>query len=116
MSISRFAHGFLEAFFDSDELGIGLVDTDLRYVRVNDALALINGLPAAEHEGRTVREVVPEFADVAESLLHQVIESKRAVIGIEMPGPPSSEGGSDKYFRVSFFPSPATEPSSGSRR
>lgn len=104
MPLSRFEHGFVEALFGSDELGLGLVDTDLRYIRVNDTLARINGVPAADHMGRTVRDIVPEFADLAESVLHRVIESRRPVIALEIEGPPPAEGEPQAYFRVSFFP------------
>ena len=34
---------------------------DLRYVRVNDRLAEINGVPAAEHLGRTIAELLPDL-------------------------------------------------------
>ncbi len=39
--------------------GIGVLDTELRYVYVNPALARINGVPPAEHTGRRIDEVVP---------------------------------------------------------
>lgn len=35
----RFEHGFIEGLFEVAHIGLGLVDLDLRYVRVNDALA-----------------------------------------------------------------------------
>ncbi|MGZ8783064.1 MAG: hypothetical protein ACXWZB_06155 [Gaiellaceae bacterium] len=34
----------------------------MRFVRVNDALAEINGLPAADHRGKTLGDVKPELA------------------------------------------------------
>ena len=42
--------------------GIGLVDRELRYVRVNDLLAEYSGVTREEMVGRTTREVVPEIA------------------------------------------------------
>ncbi|MCU7826060.1 SpoIIE family protein phosphatase [Kitasatospora sp. DSM 101779] len=38
---------------------VGVLDTDLRYVYVNTALARLNGAPAADHIGRTIAEIVP---------------------------------------------------------
>ena len=38
-----------QALLDSAPVGVGLVDTDLRYLQVNPELAGINGLPAAAH-------------------------------------------------------------------
>ena len=37
-------------------VGLAFMDTEFRYVRVNDALAKINGRPAEEHLGRTLRD------------------------------------------------------------
>ncbi|KUN06310.1 PAS sensor protein [Streptomyces yokosukanensis] len=40
-------------------IGYAVLDTRLRFVSVNPALEQINGVPAAEHMGRTLREVLP---------------------------------------------------------
>ncbi|WP_232792425.1 SpoIIE family protein phosphatase [Actinacidiphila yeochonensis] len=44
---------------DGTQAGVALLDTGLRYVWVNPALARMNGVPAAEHVGRLISEVVP---------------------------------------------------------
>ena len=53
------AQALLDALVSAAPIGQGFLDTDFRYVRVNDALAEINGVPAIDHIGRTVREVLP---------------------------------------------------------
>jgi GAF domain-containing protein len=60
------AQALLDALVTSAPIGLGFFDTDFRYVRVNDALAEINGLPAIDHLGRTVREVLPALASDVE--------------------------------------------------
>jgi PAS domain-containing protein len=45
--------------FESTPNGIGLWNRELRFKRVNRALAAINGLPAEAHVGKRLREVVP---------------------------------------------------------
>ncbi|OIV38148.1 hypothetical protein BIV57_07410 [Mangrovactinospora gilvigrisea] len=52
--------------------GVALLGPDLRYLFVNEALAAMNGLPADEHVGRTIHEVVPGV-DVAPGVLRSVI-------------------------------------------
>ena len=42
----------LDGLFAVAPVGLALLDTDLRYVRVNPALAAMNGAAAAEHLGR----------------------------------------------------------------
>jgi len=40
-----------------------LLDRELRYVRINDARAAVNGRPAAGHVGRTIMEMIRCVAD-----------------------------------------------------
>jgi PAS domain-containing protein len=51
----------IEAIYRSAPIGLGVLDRELRYVRVNDLLARINGLPPAAHLGRRVSELLPEI-------------------------------------------------------
>ncbi len=62
-------------------IGLAVLDTDLRYVSVNPALERINGIPAEEHLGRSVREVLP-FLDVdsIESAVRQVLHTGEPLI------------------------------------
>ena len=100
----KFEHGFVEALFEAASIGLGLVDKDLRYVRVNDSLAAINGKSVAEHEGRPIREVIPELADLAEALLRQVIETKKPVLNLELSGGTPADPDADRHFRLSYYP------------
>ncbi|WP_327372027.1 SpoIIE family protein phosphatase [Streptomyces sp. NBC_01217] len=52
--------------------GVGVLDTGLRYLYVNPALERLNGIPAAEHIGRTVSEVLPGV-DVGEDMMRAVL-------------------------------------------
>jgi PAS domain S-box-containing protein len=53
-------------------IGIVFVDTELRYLRVNKALAEMNGLPADEHLGRKIQEVLPADAESTQSLIRRI--------------------------------------------
>jgi two-component system cell cycle sensor histidine kinase/response regulator CckA len=61
-----------EAFFRDSAVGLGITDAHGRYVRVNETLARMNGVPAAGHIGRTLREIAPEFAEQVTPLLEEV--------------------------------------------
>ncbi|MEU1054662.1 SpoIIE family protein phosphatase [Streptomyces sp. NPDC005876] len=67
--------------------GLAVLDTELRYVSVNPALERIVGLGAADHLGRTVREVLPGSgsADV-EAAARRVLESGRPVVDLPAVG------------------------------
>ncbi|MFE3885156.1 SpoIIE family protein phosphatase [Streptomyces lydicus] len=55
-------------------IGVAVFDTDLRYLAVNPALERMNGVPAEDHVGRSVREVLPLMdLDALETALRQVL-------------------------------------------
>ena len=68
----------ISAYFSSSTVGLGIVDTNLRYIAVNETLAQINGIPAAEHLGKTVREVLGDFASSIEPELRNVLSTGTA--------------------------------------
>jgi two-component system, cell cycle sensor histidine kinase and response regulator CckA len=63
----------LDAALQSSPIGIALLDRDLRYLRVNEAIARITGIPLAAHPGRTLREVNPALNDGLEAGLRRVL-------------------------------------------
>lgn len=70
-------------------VGLAFLDRDLRYVRVNEALAAQNGLPVAAHLGRTVAEVLPELAPDVEPLLRSVLDSGTPLVDREVETGPT---------------------------
>src|SRR5438445_13012677 len=93
-------------------LGLAIHDADFRYVRVNRALAEMNGLAPGAHRGRTVREVLGDAAaDLLEPLLHRVHATRRPVT-VDSRRVPLSDGPSegDKSERsVSLIYSPVLD-------
>lgn len=99
----------LNAFFSAATAGLVLLDRDLRYVRINETLAQINGVPAREHLGRTVREVLPRFAPQVEPLLRRVLDSGQAVLNVETAGETPLQPGVQRHWMESFFPIPGKD-------
>ncbi|HVM17395.1 MAG TPA: PAS domain S-box protein [Gaiellaceae bacterium] len=98
------SYALLDSVLASAPVGIGFWDTDLRYVRVNDALAQINGLPAEEHPGRTLAEVVPALAPQLEPIYRQVLESGEPFIHHEATGEVPSAPGDERHWLTSYYP------------
>lgn len=70
----------LRALYDDGPVGLGLVDTNLRYVALNRRLAEMHDATVVEHFGRTVAEMVP-------SLYHQIEPYlRRALAGETISG------------------------------
>ncbi len=80
------AHAELEAVYAQSPVGMVQLDRELRYVRINEMLAAINGLPPSAHIGRTLREVVPSLAPVLEPTLLHVLETGEPQIDAELHG------------------------------
>lgn len=83
---------------------MALVDSKLRYVRVNEGLAMINATPAPDHIGKTVREIVPDFADMTETVLQGVISTREPVLGLEISGPTPGDPSEERHMRLNLFP------------
>jgi PAS domain S-box-containing protein len=96
------ARAVVDVVMENAPVGMAVFDTQLRYVRVNAALAEINGMPAGEHLGRTLHEVVPELSSGMENDLREVVASGRSVTR-EIGGrtPKSDEF---RHWLVSFYP------------
>nr|WP_246144274.1 SpoIIE family protein phosphatase [Actinacidiphila oryziradicis] len=67
----------LQQVMDGSQAAVGILDTGLRYRYVNPALAEMNGVPPAEHIGRTVAEVLPDV-DAGEDLMREVLADGRS--------------------------------------
>ena len=60
MSASE-ASALFDVVGEGAPVGLALVDTELRFVRINSALCAINGRPRELHIGRRLDEVLPEI-------------------------------------------------------
>jgi PAS domain S-box-containing protein len=94
----------LETIYASVPLGLCVFDHRFRYLRINDRLAEINGLPASEHIGRTPREVLPDLAGPAEEIFKQVLESGRPVLDFELSGTTPARPGIQRTWIEHWLP------------
>lgn len=94
----------LEHHYRTIPIGLCLVDRDLRFLGINETLAAINGLPVADHIGRTMYEVIPEVAALIEPNYRQVLESGEPIRDLEFCTPAPSEPEVEKYWRVDYYP------------
>ncbi|MDA0162793.1 SpoIIE family protein phosphatase [Solirubrobacter ginsenosidimutans] len=85
----------LDAVFRDSPLGIAFLDLDLRFLRVNEALARMNQVPAAEHLGRTAGEVTGQ--NDVERALRQVVETGEPILDVDV----ALHG---RRFEANYFP------------
>lgn len=98
------ALALLDTLLTTAPVGLCFLSPDYRYLRINEALAAMNGIPAAEHLGRTVREVLPSMAPLVEPLFAQVLATGRPLVDREIveERPPASGG--QRIWRASYYP------------
>ena len=99
----------LNAFFASSPVGLKILDDQLRFVQINEPLAEINGLPARDHIGKTLREVLPEMAPILEPLYQKVLTTGKPILNLEVNGEVPSLPGIVRYWMTSYFPIPGEE-------
>jgi PAS domain S-box-containing protein len=103
-SIGADALAFLDSLQSSAPMGVGFVDRNFRYVRVNDALAAINGPSVQEHIGRAVPEVVPSLWAEIEPHYHRVLDTGEAALNVEMSGRTAAEPCRTRHWARTFYP------------
>ncbi|MCZ6681761.1 MAG: sigma 54-interacting transcriptional regulator [Planctomycetota bacterium] len=73
----------LNHIYNTAPVGLCLLDTNLRILRINEQLAAMGGLSVADHIGRSIREIVPEIAKKVESVCYAVIETGEPALNLE---------------------------------
>ena len=101
---SEDAKALLNTLFESAPIGLAYFDRDLRFVRVNDALAEINGVPAEDHLGRTVPEVLPDVDPAIVDQFRHVIETGEPITGFEVHGQTPAQPGVERIWLEGFYP------------
>ncbi|MCT7950573.1 PAS domain-containing protein [Ancylothrix sp. C2] len=94
----------LNAFFNCAPVGMNMLDRQLRFVQINEPLAEINGVPAEEHIGKTLWEVVPKMAPTVESIYRQVLETGLPILNQEISTELPNQPGVMRHWVVSYFP------------
>jgi PAS domain S-box-containing protein len=99
----------LDTLQEMAPIGFGFIDPDLRYVRVNRALAKLNGRPAGEHLGHTVGEIIPHMAPHLEPMLRRVLATGKSIDNFEVTprqDPTLPEG---SVWLLNYYPVPAPD-------
>lgn len=94
----------LAGLIDQAPIGIALLDDELRYQYINPHLAAINGQPPAAHIGRTIREVLPAFADELETIYREVFATGVPLVDRELAGESPASPGVPRTWQISYVP------------
>ncbi|WP_158835464.1 SpoIIE family protein phosphatase [Streptomyces sp. NRRL S-350] len=94
----------LDGFFTQSPVGMAVYDTDLRFVRLNEALARANGLTAEEHLGHRLTEVLPGLNGAeSEAVMRRVLASGEPVVDTRSHGRTPGDPHHDHAWSASYF-------------
>jgi formate hydrogenlyase transcriptional activator len=74
----------IDAYFRGSTVGLCILDSDLRYLAINSALAEMNGIPAQTHLGKTPHEVLGEIAKTFDPHFQRVLSTGQSVLNFEL--------------------------------
>jgi PAS domain S-box-containing protein len=94
----------IEAIYRSAPIGLNVLDTDLRFIRINERLAEMNGFSVDEHIGRTVGELFPDLAARTEELLHPILETGEPLLNVKIVGETPARPGEERVWIEHFLP------------
>ncbi|MEO0407847.1 MAG: response regulator, partial [Cyanobacteria bacterium P01_A01_bin.135] len=98
------ANELLEKLYTMSPVGLSLQDDELKFLRINQALANINGAPLDQHVGHTLEEVAPELAQQVEPLLRRVIETGEPITGVDVWNTTQDNPNVERYWTASYYP------------
>ncbi|MGW4006410.1 SpoIIE family protein phosphatase, partial [Streptomyces nigra] len=86
-------------------VGLAVLDTELRYVSVNPALAELNGLPADVHLGHMPHELMQdaEAARTVEAALRAVLRTGEPIINRRIVGRTRAHPDMDRFWSISLY-------------
>lgn len=94
---------WLDSFFNSAQVGMAMVDRDMRYLRVNNALAKSGELPASAYVGRPIGELLPQVSHFI-APCHKAVLTYGSKFENEISGHAADDADDCHYWLTSYFP------------
>lgn len=94
----------IETIYQSAPIGLTVIDPDLRFIRVNQRLADMNGMPVEAHLGRTVGDILPHFANLIRPVVDQIVATGDPQLNLELHGETPAQPGIERVWLESFWP------------
>ncbi|MEO8271972.1 MAG: ATP-binding protein, partial [Aureliella sp.] len=105
----------LELIYESAPVGMSLLDREYRYLRVNETLARINGLPREYHIGRRADELLDGLDDQIKPHYEKVFQTGKPVTDVEIVGATAASE-VNRTWLASYYPLWYDEASAGTSK
>jgi serine phosphatase RsbU (regulator of sigma subunit) len=94
----------LDALYERAPVGLGFWNRELRYQRLNGALAAMYGAAVEDYLGRHVDEVPAQGGAELAEMFRGILATAQAVSGIELTRPHPSRPGVTGHWLASYYP------------
>ncbi len=94
----------IDSLLEASPLGICFLNREMRYIRINQVLAELNGLTTEQHLGQDFREILPESAVEFESIIQQVLETGQPILNVDISGESKGKPGYFGYWVGNYYP------------
>ena len=94
----------IEGIYDSSPIGLFTLDKNLRYIRINQNLAKVNGISAIKHIGKTPNEIIPTLSGQIEEMALNTLKTGKPIIGHEIEGVTPSKPGVIRTWIIQSVP------------
>lgn len=98
------SQSFLEGILGMSPIGVAMVNADLQYVWLNDALEQMGGTSREQRLGKRLADIQPGLAvEAIEAEMRKVLRTGTASVGYEYLGRPQSDPEREHAYSTSFF-------------
>jgi len=101
---SQRVSGLLDTLLRTAPIGFCFIDRDLRYVRINEHLAEMNGIPVDAHVGRLVSEIASTLSEAVREVTGRILATGNAVLNYEFSGETTAAPGVTRFWSESWYP------------
>ena len=94
----------LDTLLHNAHIGFCFLDRDLRFVRINERLAEMNGASVEAHLGRHVSEIVPELVESLCEMTGRIVATGEAMLNHKFSGKTPAAPGLTRFWNESWYP------------
>jgi two-component system CheB/CheR fusion protein len=94
----------VEQIYRTSPMAMGLIDREMRYIRLNEKLAEMNGEPIERHIGARIKDVIPAVAEQTADLVGRVFESGEPIKGQRVTGTIKSRPDDPRVWESDWMP------------
>lgn len=94
----------LNVIYAHSTFGLGMLDRELRFRRVNALLAEMNGLSVESHIGQRAWDLLPSLRETAEPQFQKIFDTGKPISGILITGETPKQPGTIRDWTETFYP------------